>query len=307
MLLADNVSVIWLLKVFKIGQNIRQEGPSSHLLKAGTPTMGGIPILLTLLIFMVVLINLDVDIRYFALVLLFLSFAALGFIDDAIKIAKRRNTGLTSNEKFVFQVIFAAIFAGILVWRGHFADVDGVLKVLHFDSPWAYFPLVCFIVVGGANAVNLTDGLDGLAASTLAIAFAAFAYLAYVLQITDPGLVAATAAGATAAFLWFNIYPAEVFMGDVGSMGLGALLSGLAVIMHRELVLVVIGGVFVIETVSVMIQVASFRLFKRRIFRMTPLHHHFELSGVSEPIVVLIFAFVAILFAVAGVWLSQYL
>jgi phospho-N-acetylmuramoyl-pentapeptide-transferase len=296
--------VIWILKVFKIGQNIRQEGPSIHQIKAGTPTMGGIPILLTVIIFIVILINIDIDIKYFALVLLFLSYAALGFLDDAIKLKKRRNEGLTRDQKTFLQLIFAVIFAGILVWTGHNNTVDHVLKSIYFDSPWAYFPFVCLIVIGGANAVNLTDGLDGLAGSTLAIAFAAFAVICFNIQSNDPGIIAASAAGACVAFLWFNHYPAEVFMGDVGSMGLGALLSGIAILMHMELVFVVIGGVFVIETLSVMIQVTFFRLFKRRIFKMTPLHHHFELLGMPEPLVVLMFMAAAIVFAVAGVWIS---
>ncbi len=296
--------VIWMLKVFKIGQNIRQEGPSSHLLKAGTPTMGGIPILLTILLFAVILINIDLDLKYFALILLLLGFSALGFTDDLIKIRKRRNLGLTTVQKLVWQFLFAAIFAGILVWRGHNAGVDGVLKLFFLDQPWLYFPFVLFVIVGGANAVNLTDGLDGLAASTICIAFIALAVISYELQLMDPGIICATAAGATLAFLWFNVYPAEVFMGDVGSMGLGALLSGIAVILHKEIAFAVIGGIFVIEALSVIVQVTSFKLFKRRIFKMTPIHHHFELMGMSEPLVVIMFIIFAVIFAAAGVWLS---
>jgi phospho-N-acetylmuramoyl-pentapeptide-transferase len=297
--------IIWALKVFKIGQNIRQEGPSSHLIKAGTPTMGGIPIILTVLLFAIVLINIDIDIRYFALILLFLAYAALGFVDDLIKIKKRHNEGLTSDQKMLFQFIFAAIFAGILIWKGHNTSVDGILKFMHFDSPWAYFPFACLVIVGGANAVNLTDGLDGLAASTLFIAFSAFACITFNIQSTDPGILAATAAGGCLAFLWFNIYPAEVFMGDVGSMSLGALLSGIAIMTHQELILAIVGGVFVIEALSVMIQVATFKTFKRRIFKMTPLHHHFELIGFSEPMIVLMFAVAALIFAITGVWISS--
>jgi phospho-N-acetylmuramoyl-pentapeptide-transferase len=302
-----SMPIVWALKVFKIGQNIRQEGPQSHLLKAGTPTMGGIPIIITIILFVVILINIDIDIKYFALMLLFLAFAILGMIDDMIKIGKRQNLGLTGRQKLIMQIIFAAIFASILIWRGHNETTDGVLKMLFFDQGWLYFPLTCFIIVGGANAVNLTDGLDGLATTTLSIAFAAFAFIAYNIQATDPGIIAATAAGATMAFLWFNIYPAEVFMGDIGSMGLGALLSGLAIILHKELAFAVIGGVFVIEALSVMIQVSSFKMFKRRVFRMTPLHHHFELMNISEPLVVFIFAIAAVIFAIGGVWLSMVL
>jgi len=299
-----SVPVVWALKVFKIGQNIRQEGPSSHIMKAGTPTMGGIPILLTILIFLVILINVDIDPKYFALVLLFLAYSALGLIDDVIKIKKRQNEGLTGRQKLFWQFLFAAIFASILIWRGHNDSVDGILKLLYFNLPWLYFPFTCIVVVGTANAVNLTDGLDGLAASTLAIAFSAFAVISYNLQSNDPGIICATAAGAALAFLWFNIYPAEVFMGDVGSLGLGALLAGVSVILHKELILAVVGGVFLIEALSVIAQVSFYRAFKRRIFKMAPLHHHFELLGMSEPLVVVLFAVLGIIFAAAGVWCS---
>jgi phospho-N-acetylmuramoyl-pentapeptide-transferase len=299
-----SIPTIWILKVFRIGQNIRQEGPSSHLMKAGTPTMGGIPIIVSILLFAVIMINIDIDIKYFALVLLFLAYSALGFVDDLIKIQKRQNEGLTGRQKLFWQVLFAAIFVSILIWRGHNDGVEGILKLIYFNNPWLYFPFACLIVVGTANAVNLTDGLDGLATSTLAIAFSAFAVIAYNIQSNDPGIICAAAAGASLAFLRFNVYPAEVFMGDVGSLGLGALLSGVAIILHEELVLAVIGGVFLIEALSVMAQVSFYRAFKRRIFRMTPLHHHFELLGMSEPLVVTLFVIIGIILAVAGVWCS---
>lgn len=269
--------------------------------------MGGIPILVTILLFIIILINIDIDIKYFALVLLFLAYSFLGLTDDIIKILKRRNQGLTERQKMIWQFIFAALFAAILIWKGHAGSVQGILKLLHFDLPWLYFPFATLVVVGGANAVNLTDGLDGLAASTITIAFIGLAIMSFNLQLTDPGIICATAAGATLAFLWFNIYPAEVFMGDIGSMGLGALLSGTAIILHRELAFAVIGGIFVIEALSVIMQVSSFKLFKRRIFRMTPIHHHFELLGLSEPLVVLIFAALAVIFAATGIWLSTVL
>jgi phospho-N-acetylmuramoyl-pentapeptide-transferase len=299
-----SVPVVWALKVFKIGQNIRQEGPSSHLMKAGTPTMGGISILLTIIIFSVILLNIDIDLKYFALILLLLAYSALGFIDDMIKIQKRQNEGLTGGQKLFWQFLFAAIFASILVWRGHNNGVDGILRIVYFNLPWIYLPFTCLIVVGTANAANLTDGLDGLAASILGIAFAAFAVIAYNLQANDPGIICAAASGATLAFLWFNIYPAEVFMGDVGSLGLGALLAGAAIILHKELVLMVIGGVLLIEALSVIAQVSFYKAFKRRIFKMAPLHHHFELLGISEPLVVLLFVIFGIIFAVTGVWIS---
>jgi len=302
-----SIPIIWALKVFKIGQNIRQEGPSSHLMKAGTPTMGGISILLTIIIFSVILLNIDIDLKYFALILLLLAYATLGFIDDLIKIKKRQNEGLTGGQKLFWQFLFAAIFASILVWRGHNDGVDGILRAVYFNLPWIYLPFTCLIVVGTANAANLTDGLDGLAASILSIAFAAFAVIAYNIQANDPGIICATASGATLAFLWFNIYPAEVFMGDVGSLGLGALLAGVAIMLHEELMLLVIGGVLLIEAISVILQVSFYKAFKRRIFKMAPLHHHFELLGMSEPLVVILFVIFGLIFAVAGVWISTVL
>jgi phospho-N-acetylmuramoyl-pentapeptide-transferase len=293
--------VVWALKVFKVGQAIRQEGPSSHLMKAGTPTMGGIAIMITIILFVVILINIDIDLKYFALVLLFLAFSVLGFVDDLIKTQTRHNEGLTESQKLFWQFVFAAIFAFLLLWTGHNSGVTGILKQLHFDLPWIYFPFICFVVVGTANAVNLTDGLDGLAASALTVAFSAFAIISFNIQANDPGVVTAAAAGACFAFLWFNIYPAEVFMGDVGALGLGSLLAGVAVILHMELILAIIGGVFLIEALSVIAQVFSFKAFKKRILRMAPLHHHYELLGMSEPMVVAMLVAFGILFAIAGV------
>ncbi len=293
--------VVWVLKVFKIGQSIRQEGPSSHLMKAGTPTMGGIAIMVAILLFIIILINIDMELKYFALVLLFLAFSMLGFVDDLIKIRTRHNEGLTSRQKLFWQFVFAAIFALLLIWTGHNSDVSGILKQLHFDVPWIYFPFICLVIVGTANAVNLTDGLDGLAAGTLTVAFSAFAVISFYIQANDPGVVTSAAAGACFAFLWFNIYPAEVFMGDVGALGLGALLAGVAVILHMEIVLAIIGGVFLIEALSVIAQVSFFKAFGKRLLKMAPLHHHFELLGMSEPLVVAMFVVFGILFAIAGV------
>ena len=295
-----SIPVVWALKVFKIGQSIRQEGPSTHLMKAGTPTMGGIAIMVTILLFVIILINIDIELKYFALVLLFLAFSILGFVDDLIKIRTRHNEGLTGRQKLFWQFIFAAMFAALLIWTGHNNGVTGILKQLHFDIPWIYFPFICLVVVGAANAVNLTDGLDGLAASTLMIAFSAFAAISYYIQANDPGIISAAAGGACFAFLWFNLYPAEVFMGDIGALGLGSLLAGVAVILHMEILLAIIGGVFVIEALSVILQVGFFKAFNKRIFKMTPLHHHFELLGMSEPLVVAMFAIFGILFAIAG-------
>lgn len=299
--------IVWALKVFRIGQNIRQEGPISHLIKSGTPTMGGLPIILTIIIFTIVLINIDIELKYFALIMLFLGFGGIGFFDDMLKIRRRQNLGLTARQKFTWQFVFAIIFTAVLMYQGHHDNVSGIMQFLHFNNPLLYFPFVVLVIVGGSNAVNLTDGLDGLAASTLFIAFSAMAVISYNMQLADPGIIAATAAGAALAFLWFNIYPAEVFMGDVGSMSLGALLSGLAVLLHKELAFVIIGGVFVLEALSVIIQVGTFKLFHKKIFRMSPLHHHFELLGISEPLVVLMFALAALVFAALGVWASVYI
>jgi len=295
--------VVWALKVLKAAQVVREEGPSSHRGKTGTPTMAGIGILLTILIFALVLINVDLSVKYLALLALTGGYALLGFLDDAIKIKNRRNKGLLASEKVLGQVLFAILFAAVLLYLGYADQVTGALKDLHLNNPYLYLAFVVLVIVGASNAVNLTDGLDGLAAGTLGIAFIALGIVAYSLHFMDEALIAAVAGGASLSFLRFNSHPAEVFMGDVGSLGLGALLGGLAVLLHKELLLILIGGVFVAEALSVIVQVVSYKLFEFRVFRMSPLHHHFELLGASERVISASFYAAAAVFAALGIWL----
>ncbi|MET3009059.1 phospho-N-acetylmuramoyl-pentapeptide-transferase [Stenotrophomonas koreensis] len=301
------------------GQPIRTDGPKSHFSKAGTPTMGGGLILLAITIS--TLLWGDLRNRYVWVVLVvMLCFGAIGWYDDWIKIAKRDPNGLKSRYKYLLQSIFGLAAAVFLYLT---ADVPAALTfyIPMFKSialPLAglsFMAIAYFWIVGFSNAVNLTDGLDGLAIMPtvmVACALGVFAYasghaeFARYLQIPSiPGsgelvIISAAIAGAGLGFLWFNTYPAMVFMGDVGALALGAVLGTMAVIVRQELVLVVMGGIFVIETLSVMIQVASFKLTGKRVFRMAPIHHHFELKGWPEPRVIVRFWIISVVLVLIG-------
>ena len=296
--------LIWLLRVLKASQQIRPEGPSSHYEKAGTPTMGGAAIVATILVFFLILLNVDIDIKYAGLLILIIGYALTGFLDDYIKVKSRTNQGLEGRHKMLLQISFALIFGFFLLFSSHNESVGGILKILYFSSPVLYLPLVVLICVAASNSVNLTDGLDGLAAGTLIITFLAFALLSYKLDLINEAIISMSAAGATLAFLPFNFTKAQVFMGDVGSLPLGGLLAGIAILLHKELLLIIIGGIFVAETLSVIIQVASYKLFQKRIFKMSPLHHHFELMGVPETTIVVGFWLAQAIFASLGAWLG---
>ncbi|MFH1387249.1 MAG: phospho-N-acetylmuramoyl-pentapeptide-transferase [bacterium] len=275
--------IVITLQVLKAGQTVRAEGPSSHQVKTGTPTMAGIGFILTIIILTIILINIDLYPQYIALILLTVSYATIGLVDDLLKVFRGKNQGLTFWQKIIAQTLFAAGFS------------------LSFTGSVIHQLAIIFIIVGAANATNLTDGLNGLLAGTAGIAFMAFAVLA--LQRSQPEAVTFSliSAGAIFAFLYYNFPKAKVFMGDVGSLAIGAALAGLAIIMHKELRLALIGGIFVIEALSVILQVFSYKLFKRRIFKMAPLHHHFELMGIAEKRVVIGFWVAGIILAVIGV------
>ncbi|MCU0641539.1 MAG: phospho-N-acetylmuramoyl-pentapeptide-transferase [Candidatus Margulisbacteria bacterium] len=295
--------VLRLLRLLKAGQTIRAEGPATHQAKTGTPTMGGVGFVLTILIMALILINVEFHPAYLALVLLTLAFALIGLADDLIKIYFRRNLGLTFWEKILLQTAAAGAFAIVLTWLGHNLGTVGIVPRLGLYQGLLYPFFVTFIIVGAANATNLTDGLNGLLAGTGTIAFLALAILALQLGQTDAATYALIAGGALFAFLYYNFPRAQLFMGDVGSLAVGAALGGLAVILREELRLALIGGLFVIEALSVIVQVGSYKLFKRRVLPMAPLHHTFELLGIKEWIVVVVFWAVAIVLAVAGVWI----
>jgi phospho-N-acetylmuramoyl-pentapeptide-transferase len=309
----------WLirrLRDFQIGQVIRQEGPQSHHAKAGTPTMGGLLILAASLgptLLWADLTNIYIWIAVTATTL----FGAIGFLDDYLKITRRSSGGLRPRQKMGLQVIVAVAVGVSLLWLAQSNQYNTRLifpffKQLIPDLGWWYVPFAAFVLVGTSNAVNLTDGLDGLAISIFAIAAAAYTALAYVTghavlaaylllvhfgPVGELTIFCGALVGASLGFLWYNAHPAEVFMGDVGSLALGGALGTVAILIKQELLLVFVGGIFVLEALSVMTQVASFKLTGKRVFKMAPLHHHFELSGWEEPKVIARFVILAIVFA----------
>lgn len=302
--------VIPFLRRLKFGQSIREEGPKSHMQKAGTPTMGGaviiVSIVITFSVVVIKFINQPIGFEFYLLLLALIGYGLIGFLDDFIKVALKRNLGLTSRQKMIGQVLIALIFYIIL----RIYDFSTVISIpgtsIEFDLGWGYALLVIFMLVGSSNAVNLTDGLDGLLAGTATIAFGAFAVIASYNYVDNEmtTLFSLAVVGSLVGFLVFNAHPAKVFMGDTGSLALGAAIAAVAILTKLEIILVIIGGVFVIETLSVIIQVISFKTTGKRVFKMSPLHHHYELKGWSEWRVVTTFWFVGILFAMLGVFIE---
>jgi phospho-N-acetylmuramoyl-pentapeptide-transferase len=302
----------------QIGQNIREEGPESHRAKAGTPTMGGIMILTAIALSTLLWARLDNTYVWMAL-LTMLGFGAVGFIDDYLKLRHRTNLGLRAKWKLLMQVTIALMLALALLELNTAAFESRItvpfFKRVLIDLGWFYFPFVVFVVVGASNAVNLTDGLDGLAIGPTLVTGAFYTGVAYLagnarfadyLQIVYvPGageltVFCAALIGAGMGFLWYNTYPASVFMGDMGSLALGASLATVAIISKHEVLLVLVGGIFVIETVSVVIQVATYKATGKRVLKMAPLHHHFELLGWPEPKIIVRFWIISIILALVG-------
>jgi phospho-N-acetylmuramoyl-pentapeptide-transferase len=298
----------------QVGQYIRDDGPPDHKAKQGTPTMGGCLILPAIFLptfFWAEPNNIYVWIVMFVI----LSFGAIGFVDDYLKIARQSSRGLSVTSKFSLQILTAFIVALVLyLYPGFDSRLNlPFLKTVTPDLGLGYIPLVMFIIVGTSNAVNLTDGLDGLAISPLIVAFGSYVVFAYLsghvkianyLQIPyisgagEISVLCGAVVGAGLGFLWYNAYPAEVFMGDVGSLSMGAVLGTVAVITKQELVLALVGGLFAFEALSVIFQVAYFKMTGgQRIFRMAPIHHHFELKGWPEPKVIVRFWIIAIILA----------
>jgi phospho-N-acetylmuramoyl-pentapeptide-transferase len=310
----------WLIermRRIKLGQFIREEGPKSHQQKAGTPTMGGILINVAILIPTILWADI---LNPYIWIILFVTFAygAIGFIDDYRKLVKRRNLGLTAKEKFTMQILVAGAAGLAIAYLPSIHNNYSTAITFPFIKNFvltlgpAYIVLIILILVGASNAVNLTDGLDGLAIGTTLIAAVTYTILTYaagnfriadylriawVPQAGELAVFCGAMVGASLGFLWFNAHPAEIFMGDVGSLALGGAIGCLAVMIKQEILLVFVGGLFVIEAASVILQVASFKLTGRRIFKMSPLHHHFELSGWRETKVVVRFWIIAIIFA----------
>ena len=312
-------AMIRYLRRAQIGQSIRAEGPKTHLTKAGTPTMGGLLILLAVVSATLLWMDLSNRFVWIALATL-VGVGAVGFADDWTKVTRRRSLGLTGRGKLVPQFLVAiAVAFAIEQWAGHgaFSTVISFpfLKKLLLDLGVLYIPFVALVVVGSSNAVNLTDGLDGLATGAVGIAAGTYALLAYVtgnavaaryLQIPfipqsgELAVFCGALVGASLGFLWFNCHPADVFMGDVGALPLGAAIAAVAVMTKQEILLAIVGGLFVLEALSVIIQVASFKSTGKRVFKMAPLHYHFELMGWAESRVIIRFWILALFFAVLG-------
>jgi phospho-N-acetylmuramoyl-pentapeptide-transferase len=312
-------AMIRKLTAYKIGQSVRDDGPQTHLIKAGTPTMGGALILVSIMI--TTLLWADLSNRYIWTVLLTtLGFGIIGWIDDYRKVVHRNSKGLSASVKFFWQSVIACCVAVYLVTTAELPEQTDMIVPFFKEVAIplgisGFVVLTYFVIVGTSNAVNLTDGLDGLAIMPTVMisgALAIFAYVAghvvfakylgipYIPNAGELAVFCGALAGAGLAFLWFNTYPAEVFMGDVGALALGAALGVVTVIVRQEIVLVIMGGVFVMEALSVMLQVASFKLFGKRIFRMAPLHHHFELKGWQENQVVVRFWILTIILVLVG-------
>lgn len=310
--------VIRRLSFYQIGQMVRDDGPQSHLSKAGTPTMGGVLILLAIMLSTILWS--DLSNRYVWVVLFSaMAFGAIGWMDDYQKLIRKNSKGLSARAKYLSQSIAALLIIGFVWWSAKSpAELQLVVpffKDVSLSMGWWFLPFGYFVIVGSSNAVNLTDGLDGLAILPtvfIAGALAIFAYVTghmefskylaipYVAGAGEIIVACAAIAGAGLGFLWFNAYPAQVFMGDVGALALGAMLGVIAILVRQELVLFIMGGVFVLETLSVFVQVGSYKLRGRRVFKMAPLHHHFELKGWPEPRIIVRFWIITVILVLCG-------
>jgi phospho-N-acetylmuramoyl-pentapeptide-transferase len=310
--------VIRRLRQFQVGQVVRQDGPASHKAKSGTPTMGGLLILASVFVPTLLWANLTNAYIWIAVVATAL-FGAIGFVDDFLKVTRHSHYGLFARYKFMAQVAVAmGVGVALIALAGQDPPLYNTRVIFPFfkwlipDLGWYYVPFAVVVLVGATNAVNLTDGLDGLAISTFAVSAATFTALAYVTghrvfadylllmhfePVGELTIFCGALVGASLGFLWWNAHPAEIFMGDVGSLALGGALGTVAILIKQELLLPIVGGVFVMEALSVIVQVASFKLTGRRVFRMSPIHHHFELIGWQEPKIIIRFLILAIIFA----------
>ena len=293
-----------LLRKLKVGQRISSYVGYSHRRKEGTPTMGGLIFIIPTVLITLGLLITD-KIPYsdnIAIVLVvFLGFAIIGFLDDFLSLKKHNNEGLTTYQKLLGQVIISTIFFYIYMKNGgQTSFVVGTLGI-DIELTWLYGLFILFILIGASNAVNLTDGLDGLAGSLSAVAFIAFALISFVVGFEDIGIFCLVLVGSLIGFLVFNTHPAKVFMGDTGSLALGGVMGAVAILTHRELTLLVVAGVFVIETLSVILQVFWLRFFHKKLFLMTPLHHHFEKLGWQETDIVKLFVVFGLLLAMGGI------
>jgi phospho-N-acetylmuramoyl-pentapeptide-transferase len=312
-------AIIRFLQRLNLRQYIREEGPQAHQVKSGTPTMGGLLILLSLTASSLLFITWKAP-YFWVLLFATLAFGGIGFADDFLKMKRRQNLGLSAKQKFLLQIVAATAVAVFLYQYSRTGQYETTLTVPFLkgfqpDLGVFFIPFAVLVIVGSSNAVNLTDGLDGLAIGSTLVAAATYAILTYAAGNTiiagylgipyvkntgELAIFAAALVGSSLGFLWFNAHPAQVFMGDVGSLALGAGIGTLALIIKQEILLVIVGGLFVLEALSVIVQVASYKTRKKRVFRCAPIHHHFELGGWAETQVVVRFWILAILFALMG-------
>lgn len=293
--------VIPMLKRLNIGQNVRDDGPKTHLSKSGTPTMGGIIIIFALVITSLTsgLLNRDM----YVLVLSTLGFGLIGFLDDYLKIRNKRSLGLTATQKLVGQIALAVILA---VYQSNTSMLGTKIIIPFFENKYLdlgmlYVPFIAFVVVGTVNSVNLTDGLDGLASGVTLIVSAFFGLIALNWGMDSISIFSAALTGACLGFLIHNAYPAKIFMGDTGSLALGGAISAIAILLNLPLVIPIVGGIYFAEALSVIIQVISFKLTGKRVFLMSPLHHHFEQKGWKETKVVVVFWSITVILSLIGV------
>ncbi len=286
-----------LLKRLHAGQSIREDGPKSHLVKSGTPTIGGVIFLTSVILTTLLAGNFKLSVAM--IIFSTLAFGIVGFIDDYIKVVKKRNLGLRAYQKLLLQIIVAVILL-IYQYNSSEFNTDQYIPFLkdYYSFGWLYIPFIIFVVVGTVNSVNLTDGLDGLSSSVTVITLGFFAVAANKMNRPEISLFCVALMGALIGFLLYNKYPAKVFMGDTGSLALGGAISAIAVLLNIPLILPFAGGIYFIETLSVIIQVISFKTTGRRVFLMSPLHHHFEHKGWHEKKVVFVFCIVQLILCV---------
>ena len=287
-----------MLRRLKFGQEIREEGPAWHAAKSGTPTMGGIIFIASIAIMLIISVAAGAVLKLplgnlidlLLVFLLSLAFGVIGFIDDYIKVVKKRNLGLTAAQKFSLQFLVALVFATLVaVGGGTGTVIDLPFTDIDLDLGWFYIPFVIFVMLATVNSVNLTDGLDGLATSITIVVALYYLIMSNILSNPAMLLFSSTVVGALAGFLFYNHKPAKVFMGDTGSLFLGGAVCGLAIMLRQPLTLLIVGLVYVVETLSVIMQVTSYKLTGKRIFKMSPIHHHFEMCGWSEVKIVCVF------------------
>lgn len=295
------VMIPWLHKL-KFGQQILEDGPVWHKKKQGTPTMGGIMFIFGITVASLISMLVRFDVHLLMLILISAGFGVIGFIDDYIKVVKKRNLGLTAWQKLILQSALAVIYVFVLNKTGDLSTeiVIPFMKETVIMPWWLYIPFILFVVVGTVNSVNLTDGLDGLATSITIVVALFFGVVGFIAGNDAAAFFSSAVVGGLLSFLIFNHYPAKVFMGDTGSLFLGGAVSVLAVGLKMPLILVIVGFVYLFEALSVILQVASFQLTGKRIFKMSPIHHHFEMCGWKENKIVLVFTAAAILLCVIG-------